>query len=95
MKFDTDEYLTITEAAEAVGTLRRSLYRVINRAREAGHETVVTVLGRRLIHRDSLPVLKQYFYPFYSEGHQANVRKWGAMGGAAKARNAKTRSPSS
>jgi excisionase family DNA binding protein len=86
-KIDTSQYLTIDEAAEAVGCNRRALYRAMHRA---GIDTVTTLLfGKRLVPRDKLDAIKANYFPYYSETHQAMVKTWGAAGGSAKAANRK------
>lgn len=89
MKIDTNDYMTVPQAAAEIGAPRRTFYRAIDRAREAGHECMVEVLGRNYIKRAMLETLKQFYYPYYSEAHQAKVKEWGAAGGSAKARNQK------
>jgi biotin operon repressor len=93
MKIDTDDYLTVEQVAERLGTNRRGVYRAIKRAREAGHEVTVNILGRNLLTEKSAVVLKGFYFPYYSEAHQANVKKWGAKGGATKAANRRAASP--
>ncbi len=87
MKIDTENYLTATQAAEALGASKRAVYRAMARATDDGQETFVTIFGRSLLPRDRLDVLKAYYYPCYSEAHQAKVKEWGAAGGATKAAN--------
>jgi hypothetical protein len=85
MKIDTEQFLTIEQTAEELGAPnKRAVYRAIGRARAAGHETTASVFGKTLIPRAALAVLKDYYYPYYSEAHQANVKKWGAAGGTQK-----------
>jgi hypothetical protein len=84
MKIDTDKMLTIGEAAEAIGAPnKRPVYRALNRAAEDGKVLWVELFGKTLIPLANVKTLKQYYYPYYSEAHQKNVRKWGAAGGAA------------
>ncbi len=87
MKIDPNDYLTAAQAAEELGASKRAVYRAMARATEDGKETFVTIFGRSLLPRNRLDVLKAYYYPPYSEAHQANVKKWGASGGAAKRDN--------
>lgn len=87
MNINLADYLTIQQAAEAMGTNRRAVHRAIARAREAGHEVVESVLGRSLIHKANLATLKGFYFPIYGENHQAMVREWGRRGGATKAAN--------
>lgn len=79
-----DDYLTPDDAAPAIGAPnRRAVYRALRRAAEAGEDVVVMILGRRMIPKTAVETLKKYYYPYYSEAHQAKVRQWGAAGGAA------------
>lgn len=87
MKIDTNDYLTAKQAADELGAPKRALYRAIARAKEAGHECTAEVLGKTFVKRSSLAVLKQFYFPYYSEQHQAMVKQWGAAGGAAKRDN--------
>lgn len=85
MSTNTDDLLTVMEAAEAMGTTnRRAVYRAMDRAAAAGHDVSVSLFSRRLVKKSAIPTLLQYFYPYYSEAHQAMVKKWGAMGGTQK-----------
>ena len=84
---DLKQYMTVTEARDALGAGQRAIWRVINRV--GREKCCITFLGRTLIRRASLDDLKAHFYPYYSEAHQAMVKTWGAEGGNAKARNAK------
>jgi rubrerythrin len=93
MRIDTDNYLTIAEAAKELGAPnKRPIYRAINRAKAAGHETTVTLYGKLLVPRKSLAVLKNYYFPYYSEAHQKMVKEWGRRGGTQKRINAEARS---
>ena len=87
MQIDTENYLTAAQAAEELGACKRAVYRAMARATEDGKETFVKIFGRSLLPRNRLDVLKAYYYPPYSEAHQANVKKWGAAGGSTKAAN--------
>lgn len=88
---DVKEYMTLREAAEAVGTNLRGLFRVLNRCREEGVDPRETVLGRTVIKRSALPILVAHYYPYYSEAHQRRVKEWGAAGGSTKAANRRLR----
>ena len=84
MKIDTDEMLTIEEAAKAIGAPnKRPVYRALARAAKAGRILSVSVYNRTLLPRKCIEELKEYYYPYYSEAHQKNVKAWGAAGGAA------------
>jgi len=83
-----DDLMTPEQAAEAIGaTSKRAIYRAIARAKASGTDVTVAPFGRMLVRRDMLAVLKGFYFPYYSEAHQANVKKWGAAGGAAKSAN--------
>lgn len=85
MKIDLAKYMTIDEAMAEIGCARRSLYRAMERA---GIENVSEeVLGRRLILRSKIEVIRQRWYPYYSEQHQKMVKIWGAAGGKQKKLN--------
>lgn len=88
MKLDTANYLTIAEAQAALGCSPRGVYRAITRARAAGNVVTEEVFGRTLVIRSALDTLKKFYFPYYSEAHQAMVKQWGSKGGTAKARNA-------
>jgi len=84
-KIDTSQFLTLDEAAAAVGCNKRALYRCMSRV---GFDEVTTVLfGKRLVLRDKIDQIKAHYYPYYSDAHQAMVKTWGAAGGATKAAN--------
>lgn len=80
-----DDYLTIQQAVEALGTTnRRAIYRAIERAEAAGEgDMTVTLFGKRLVPKRLMATLKEYYFPYYSEQHQRMVKQWGAKGGAA------------
>ena len=89
---DTSQLLTIAEAAEAIeAPNNRPVYRAIKRARAAGKEVTVVVYGRTLVRRDMIDVLRSYYFPYYSDQHQAMVKVWGAAGGTTKKKNAEAR----
>lgn len=81
MKINLNDYLTIDEAGEVIGGNRRAVYRAIKRARAAGREVCVTILGKMLVPKVKVGVLKDFYYPYYSEAHQRMVKQWGAAGG--------------
>lgn len=92
MKFDTDKLLTVEEAGEQIGANRRAVYRALKRAAAAGKQVTVEVFGRTLIPVANVAVLREFYFPYYSDAHQRMVKKWGASGGNtrwAKARAAK------
>lgn len=81
MKIELNDYMTVDEAGEALGCNRRAVYRAIKRARAAGREVTATIVGRVLVLRAKVEVLRQFYFPYYSEAHQRMVKKWGAAGG--------------
>ena len=88
MKIDLDKLWTIAQVGEHMGTNARAVYRALKRAKEDGQpELCVPVLGRVLIPVENIPTIQKYYYPYYSEAHQANVKKWGAQGGSKKKAN--------
>lgn len=92
MKIDTADYLTIQDVMRELDCPRRAVYRALKRASESGHECKAEVVfGKRLFRRSALQVIKDHYYPYYSDAHQKMVRSWGSMGGAAKAKNATAR----
>ncbi|NBW16900.1 MAG: hypothetical protein EBR82_53875 [Caulobacteraceae bacterium] len=92
MRIDTDNLLTIEQAAAEIGAPnKRPVYRAIQRARAAGKETAVVLYGKTLVPRDKIVVLKDFYYPYYSEAHQKMVKQWGASGGTQKKKNAEAR----
>jgi hypothetical protein len=86
---ETSELLTVAEAMKALGASRRSIYRSIERAEEAGHTVSTVMFARRLVYRKALETLRQHYYPYYSEAHQAKVQEWGRKGGTQKSLNAR------
>lgn len=92
MKIDLNDYLTPQQAADAIGCNKRAMYRAAARAKAAGHENLTAnVLGRPVVLRSAIPVLKQFYYPYYSETHQRMVTVWGASGGRASGESKKRR----
>ena len=90
MKIDPNEYLTADEAVAAMGASnKRAVYRAMKRAKDAGETITVELFGRMLIPRSKIEVLKRFYFPYYSDAHQAMVHEWGRRGGAQKAKNAR------
>lgn len=97
---NVEDFLTMSQASKALGaTGRRAIYRAIERAEEAGEgKMTVEVLGKRVVPKAKIETLKRYYYPYYSDAHQAMVKVWGAKGGAAagvtkRRRKARARKP--
>lgn len=92
MKIDTSKVLTIAEAAEAIGAPnKRSVYRALSRAEQAGRILSIEAFGKTLVPVKHVEELSRYYYPYYSEAHQAMVREWGRRGGTQKAKNRQAR----
>jgi hypothetical protein len=82
------EYLTMAQAAVAVGCSRRTLYRIVERV---GVDDVVTIaFGKQLIHRSKLQLLKKEYMPIGSEKRTKAAVAWGEKGGTQKSVNHKT-----
>jgi selenocysteine lyase/cysteine desulfurase len=84
MKIDTDKFMTVEQAGALFGANKRAAYRALKRARKAGKEITVVIFGRSLVPASAVETLKKFYYPYYSEAHQANVKKWGSQGGRQK-----------
>jgi hypothetical protein len=78
------EYLTIQQAMKALGCPRRTLARAVSRAEAAGKKIVEEFLGKPVIHKSKIAVLKEYYYPYGSPAHQKMVKQWGSAGGTQK-----------
>lgn len=86
-QIDLKDFVTVAEAREAIGASQRGIWRAISRA---GRDKVcIRFLDRTLVRKSALPLLKQHFYPYYSDAHQSMVQEWGRRGGTAKAKAAK------
>lgn len=86
-KINLSDYLTRAEAQAELGCTTRTFWRIVDRI---GKDKVCTiVLGRTLVRKDALPLLRQHYYTPYSEAHQKMVKVWGATGGHTKAENAR------
>jgi hypothetical protein len=96
MKIDTEDLLTIEEAARALGAPnKRPVYRALKRASERGEELAVMLFGKLLVPRKNIEALREYYFPYYSDTHQRMVKQWGAAGGRASgvAKRAKKQTP--
>lgn len=82
---DMSQYMTVTEARDAIGASQRAIWRVLDRA--GRDEVTIRFLGRTLVRRSALPKLEAAFFPFGSENRERAVRVWGKAGGTAKAAN--------
>ena len=82
-----ENFLTMAEAAEAVGCSRRTLYRVVERV---GADDVVThAFGKQLIHKSKLPMLEKAYLPIGTERRTKAAIEWGFAGGTQKRINVK------
>lgn len=82
MNDDFKDYLTMIQAAKAVGCTRRTLYRVIERI---GIDEVVTVaFGKRLVHKSKIAAIKSAYIPLGSKKHILAAKAWGSAGGTQK-----------
>lgn len=81
------EYLTMTQAAAAVGCSRRTLYRVVERL--GAGEVVTQAFGKQLIHKSKVPALKKAYLPLGTERRLEAARAWGSAGGTQKRINRK------
>ena len=91
-----EDILSIEDAGIAIGGANnRAVYRAIKRAKADGHECCVEILGRFGVPKDKVETLKRYYYPYYSDAHQAMVKKWGSRGGKAAAVTKRSRRKSS
>jgi len=92
MRIDTESLLTIEQAADAIGAPnKRPVYRAINRAKADGKEVTIVLYGKTLVPKAKVAVLREYYFPYYSEAHQKMVKQWGAAGGTQKKKNAEAR----
>ena len=82
MSDDFKDYLTIEQAAKAVGCTRRTLYRVIERVGLG--EIVTMAFGRRLVHKSKVAAIKDAYMPLGSKKHSDAARIWGSAGGTQK-----------
>lgn len=77
-----EDYLTMSEAAAAVGCSRRTMYRVVERI---GIDSVITVaFGKQLIHKSKMPMLKKEYMPLGSEQRSKALVAYGHKGGTQK-----------
>ena len=82
------EFLTMTQAAAAVGCSRRTLYRIVERI--GAGEVVTQAFGRQVIHKSKVPMLKKAYMPIGSELRTKSAIAWGAEGGTQKSINRRT-----
>jgi len=86
---DLSQYMTVAEARDLIGAAPRGIWRAI--ARAGRDKVTVKFFGRTLVRKDAIEAIRAHYYPYYSEAHQAMVKKWGAKGGTQKVINNKTR----
>jgi hypothetical protein len=86
------DYLTYDEAAAILGTNRRGIYRIVDRAEMAGAKDLsVKVFGKRVIPKGKIEYLRSFYFPFGSEARHELAMECGRVGGQTKAENAKKR----
>jgi hypothetical protein len=79
------EYLTMAQAAAAVGCSRRTLYRVVERV--GAGEVVTQAFGKQLIHKSKVPLLRKAYLPLGTERRLKASIAWGSAGGTQKSVN--------
>jgi hypothetical protein len=79
------EYLTMAQAAAAVGCSRRTLYRVV--ARVGAGDVVTQAFGKQLIHKSKVPLLRKAYLPLGTERRLKASIAWGSAGGTQKSVN--------
>jgi len=86
MKIDSNFHVTIADAAAELGTSRRAIYRMIQRAEAAGETGIsVEAFGRTFLVKSKLSAMvKKYYFPHGSELRSKRAKEWGAMGGTQK-----------
>lgn len=83
-KINPEDYMTLKQVMDELGCPRRTLLRVTQRAAAAGRPVVEEILGKPVVRRSKLAVLREFYYPYGSPAHQKMVKKWGAAGGTQK-----------
>lgn len=81
------DYMTRQEVQKELGCSTMTFWRIVDRA--GRDDVTVTVLGRVLVPKSKLAVLKKHFYPLGSDARAKISKKYGAMGGHTKAANAR------
>lgn len=84
MQIDLNDYMTLAEVAEALGTNPVGACRAVARCRKEGLTVQATVLGRRMVLRSMLEVIRDHYYPYGSPAHKRMGRVWGHRGGTQK-----------
>jgi hypothetical protein len=79
------EYLTMSQAAAAVGCSRRTLYRVVERV--GAGDVVTQAFGKQLIHKSKVPLLRKAYLPLGTERRLKASIAWGSAGGTQKSVN--------
>lgn len=89
MKIETNDYITIGEAAEAIGTSPRGISRAINRA---GRDKVTQVFwGHMVVKRSMLAEIKKHYFQRGTKRASLAAKHFGHLGGSQKAANARKR----
>lgn len=93
MKIDTNDYMTVSDAAKAIGASLRSITRAIDRA---GRESVTAVFwGHRVVKRKKLDEIKSCYFRRGTERASLAAKHFGHLGGSQKAANARQRAAGS
>lgn len=93
MKIETNDYLTIGEAAEAIGASPRGISRAINRA---GRDEVTAVFwGHMVVKRSMLSEIKKHYFQRGTKRASIAAKHFGHLGGSQKAANARKRAAGS
>jgi len=79
------EYLTMSQAAVAVGCSRRTLYRIVERV--GAGDVVTQAFGKQLIHKSKVPLLRKAYLPLGTERRLKASIEWGSAGGTQKSVN--------
>lgn len=88
MKIDTNDYMTIGEATEAIGASQRAFQRAMDRAGK--DKVTATFWGHRVVIKKKLPLIEKYYFKRGTDrAHQIAVAS-GSKGGKQKHLNAQT-----
>lgn len=85
---NVSDLLTYDEAAAIIGTNKRRIYRLVARAEAAGYKGVrVRVLGKSVVPKDKIEILKSCYFPFGSAARHELAVECGRVGGTTKGEN--------
>lgn len=91
MKIDPADYLTLPQFAEKLGVNKRAVMRALARALADGHDVRETILGRTVVHKRHMPLVRKYHFPRGSAAASKMAKESGRRGGSAKAANFRLR----